>query len=165
MEVVTEHLQAHYAYYIVGALVLLPLVYIGRKYVLPGLLFTLESVIYMTLMHFSVGTLVRVTRWFKENSSMRALREDGVPVDAPEWTTPWLEFWDKTIYDPPWVFYVEIVFCILIVAAVFRYRPLKIRKGRNRKFDDSGGRVDRTKSGRRGNTTTYKYNSGNRGGR
>lgn len=165
MDAVTAHFQDFYGYYIVGALVLLPLLFFTRKYSLPLILFSIESIIYMGLMHVFIGTVVRVTRWFKENSSMRALREDGKPIDAPEWTTPWIAFWDETQYDPQWIYYMEIVFCVLVVIAVFRFRPMKVQRNRERKFDDSGGRIDRKKRGRAGNSGGYRYSAGNRGRR
>jgi hypothetical protein len=165
MEAVTAHFEEFYRYYLVGAIVVIPVLLLTRKYSLPLILFTIESIIYAGLMHFAVGTIVRVTRWFRENSSMRALREDGKPVDAPEWTTPWIEFWNRDLYDPGWIFYMEIVFFVLVLVAVLRYRPMKVQRKRSRKFDDSGGRLDDKKRGRRGNSGGYRYSSGNNRGR
>ena len=77
----------------------------------------------------------------------------------------WIEFWNRDLYDPNWIFYMEIVFFVLVLLAVLRYRPMKVQRKRNRKFDDSGGRIDDKKRGRRGNSSGYRYSSGNRGRR
>ena len=55
-----------------------PLIYLTRKYSVPAILYLVEFVIYACVMHVVMWLLVKVTRWFKEQSSMKALNEDGV---------------------------------------------------------------------------------------
>jgi len=131
MDVVLEHLQEHYLVYVAVLVVALPLVYFTRKWSVPVILYTIEICIYMVIMHTAVFLLVMVTRWFKQESSMKALRPDGTPEDAPTWGTPYFEFWRRELYDPAWIVYVELAFILVIVLLVWRYRPMKIqRKGR-----------------------------------
>lgn len=141
MELVLEHLKANYGLYIVGTMVLLPTIYVTRRWTVPIILFLVELSIYFALMHGVMNLLVAITRWFKENSSMRALREDGKPLDTPEWGTPLLNFWDKTAYDPQWLVYLELSLAAIILFLVWRYRPIKFqRRKTQRQFNNEGGK-------------------------
>ncbi len=156
MEVLVAHFRDYALYYGISLVVLVPLLYATRKYSLPIIFYTLETVIYLGLMHIAVWLLVTVTRWFAENSSMRALREDGRPLDAPEWGTPLLEFWRREAYDPQWLVYVEIVAILLIILLVWKFRPLRIKyKGKRRQFANEG------KPGARGASPNWRdYSKG-----
>ena len=65
-------------------------------------------------------------------------------IEAPGWTTPWLEFWKADQYAPPWVMYLEVVLLIIIIVAVWRYRPLRFNYGRDRRYDDKGKIISKT---------------------
>jgi hypothetical protein len=137
---VIAHLQEHAVLYIVLLVFVVPLLYFTRKYSLPIIFYTLETVIYLCSMHIATWLLVSLVRWFAENSSMKALREDGKPVDAPTWGTPFLNFWDRAAYDPKWLIYLEIALALIIMFLVWRYRPLRIKyKGKKRQFNNEGG--------------------------
>lgn len=139
MDLVVTHLKEFCLYYLIGAVILLPAIFFTRKYSLPILFYTLETAIYLSLMHcvFYIG--VKVIRWFAENSSMKALQEDGKPVDAPDWGTPFLHFWDKEAYNPSWIIYIEIVAAIIIIILVWKFRPLRIKyKPKKRQFANEG---------------------------
>jgi len=138
MDAIVAHFQEFWVYWAVGGVLALPVLFLTRKYSVPLLQYTLESGLYMFFMHVLVGGIVRVASWFKTNSSMRALREDGTPEDAVNWTTPWIEFWDRAQYDPDWVIYLEAVFAVVIVILVAKYRPMKVHNPHKRKYDDKG---------------------------
>jgi len=141
MELVLDHLKEHYGTYVVAALCVLPLLYVTKKWSVPIILYIIEISVYCAVMHTTMFLIVAVTRWFKENSSMRALREDGKPLDTPEWGTPWLEFWNTAAYDPRWVIYIEVALVVIILVLVWRYRPLKIQHRKTkRQFISEGGR-------------------------
>ena len=106
-----------------------------------------NAVLYALIMHVVMWLLVAVTRWFKESSSMRALDKDGIPEDAPEWGTPLVEFWDTTAYDPNWVWKAELVCLVLVLAAMWRYRPMKIQRKPQRGTQEYGKSSARSASG------------------
>jgi len=139
MDLVLTHLKEFYLYYAFGAVIVLPLLYVTRKYSLPIIFYTLETCIYLGLMHCAFFIGVAVTRWFAENSSMKALQEDGKPIDAPDWAIPLVQFWNKEAYNPLWVLYVEIAAVCIIILLVWRYRPLRIKyKPKKRQFANEG---------------------------
>ncbi len=133
MDVVIEHLKEYYILYAIVVVCLLPLLYLTRRYSLPAIFYTVEITIYLCLMHLVVWLVVNLARWFRENSSMKALAEDGRPMDAPTWQTPLLEFWKRDAYDPSWVVWLEVVAVALIVFAVWRYRPMRVKRTRKRR--------------------------------
>ncbi len=134
METIIEHLQDNHKTYIALLVCSLPLIYLTKKYSLPTILYTIETAIYLSLMHLSVWLIVSLTRWFKEESTMRALREDGTLELGPDWGTPLLEFWHTDAYTPFWLMYAEIIFAIAIIVLVWRYRPMKIQKKSQRQI-------------------------------
>lgn len=133
MDAVIEHLKEQYIIYLVGLACAVPVVFFTRKRSVPILLYALECTIYSAIMHILFFVLVKVTRWFKENSSMKALQEDGRPIDAPTWGTPLTDFWKRDLYDPTWVFYAEIVAVVIIIILVIRFRPMKVHRPGRRK--------------------------------
>ena len=128
MEAVLEHLKEYVVGYTIAGVCLIPLLFFTRKWSLPLILFTVETVIYLCIVHIVMHYVVAMAAWFKEQSSMKALQEDGKPSDAPTWGTPLTEFWDKVQYDPEFLIWVELGLAIVIVCMVIRYRPLKVQK-------------------------------------
>ena len=126
------HVQANLTAYVIGCVLALPLIYFTRKWSVPGILYAIEISIYLTIMHIVIHLVVGLAAWFKTNSSIRALNKEGVPVDAVFWTTPMVRFWDKTIYDPQWIAYMELSFILIIVILVLRYRPMRTQKPKPR---------------------------------
>ena len=43
-----------------------------------------------------------------------------------------VRFWDKELYDPQWIVYMECVFMVVIVALVLKYRPMHTQKPKPR---------------------------------
>ena len=156
MDVLLAHVQENAVLYGVGVAFALPLVYLTRKYSVPAILYTVEYTIYACIMHLVVWMLVGATRWFKESSSMRALREDGKPIDTPEWGTPLLNFWDTDAYDPVVIWKVEVACLVVILLLMWRYRPMKIQRKPQRQTQDY-------KSADRPRGKAGSYRAGSRG--
>lgn len=136
MDTIIAHFQEWYTAYAVGAVIAAPIIYLTRRYSLPAILFTIESIIYFAIMHVLIGTIVRVAAWFKANSSMAVVKDrTGGSVD---WVTPWVEFWDKEQYNPQWIIYMEGVFAVVIVYLVLKYRPLRVHNPHKARFDAAG---------------------------
>lgn len=140
MDAVTAHFSEYYLFYIIGAAAVLPVLYLTKKWSVPVIFYILEILVYFGLMHLLVWGVVGITRWFAENSSMNALREDGKPIDAPDWGTPLIEFWQRESYRPGWVFYFEIAAAIIIVILVWRYRPMRVQRRKDRRRSGASGR-------------------------
>ena len=140
MDALIVHLQENAILY--GAIVVCgtPLIYVTRKFSVPTILYALEYSIYAAGMHLAMWCLVSVTRWFKESSSMRALDDAGRPEDAPEWGTPLINFWERTEYDPEWIWKVEVALLVVILLLMWRYRPMKIQRKSKRKTQEYSGK-------------------------
>lgn len=138
MEDLITHFKEYATGYTIGAVCLAPLIYVTRKYSIPLILYLIEFTIYACSIHVVTWCLVGLTRWFKENSSMRALAPDGRPLDAPDWGTPLLEFWDKEAYNPSWIWIAEVVCMIIALALMWRYRPMRIQRKPQRATQEFG---------------------------
>lgn len=124
---VLDHLKEYYGLYIVAVILLGPAIFFTRRWSLPIIFYALETIIYIGCMHVAVGVVTRVARWFKDQSSMKRAF-DTKEFKPPDWTTPWLEFWNKEGYVPQTLFYVEIAFAVLIIFLVWRYRPVRVKR-------------------------------------
>ncbi len=151
MEIVLEHLREYYVLYIITLICLLPVIYVTRKYSVPAVLYTVELSIYLGLMHSAMCGLVAITRWFRESTSMDVLDASGRPIDRPDWSTPWLEFWNLEAYNPSWVVWIEVVLAFIILLLMIRYRPMAIQRAKKkRNFKNEGGAPAYGKPGYRG---------------
>lgn len=138
------HLQEYWGYYAVGAAIVLPLLFMTRKYSMPVIQFALEFVIYSGLFHVFMVVLVYLAKAFKENTQMTWRDEDRVSVP---WNIPLKEFWDYTLYEPGWVFYFEIGVMVLILIAMLKFRPMKTQRKRSRRRRPSSNRPTASASG------------------
>ncbi len=118
-----SHFEANWQIYAIVLVFMIPIIFFTRKWSLPLIFYTIETTIYLVIMHIVVHLFVILVVWFKVNTSMRALREDGNHVDAPDWATPLYDFWNLEAYIPQWIAYVEIAFAVIIILLVFWYRP------------------------------------------
>jgi hypothetical protein len=84
---VLEHLQQHAMAYGAGAVVVLILVYLTRRWSVPIIFYAVELSIYLGVMHALVGGIVRLAAWFKDQSSMKRAF-DLKDLAPPDWTTP-----------------------------------------------------------------------------
>lgn len=152
MDLVLGHLQQYTREYVILGVCTLPILFVTRKYSVPVILYFVEYCIYLFCVHALLYAVLNLARWFKENSSMRALRSDGKPVDAPTWKMPFMEFWDTHAYDPQWMWKIEILIAVFIFIGMWKYRPMKVQSKRVRRFNDTGKK----------RTDFSKYNPKNR---
>ena len=132
MDAVLTHLQTHVAYYVGGAVIVLPVILYFRKWSFPTLLFTIETILYLAAMHLVVAGIVRAGAWFKGETAMEVVAEAQAP---PDWTTPLFEFWRKELYVPETIAYVELGVAAVVILAVIRFRPLRFKRRRKRKSE------------------------------
>lgn len=146
-----EHVQDHYVAYIVGAVVALIVILVFHRYALPPVLKALELTGCVIAMHVVVGTFVRVLSWFKGATQFRGLKQSIEDVD-PGFKTPFFEFWNKDLYEPPWVVYLELGFAAAIVVLILYFRPMvfsgkkkstrvSMRPEKAAKYDREGNRA------------------------
>lgn len=131
-----EHFQEYWSYYAVGGPILAVAIFLTRRYSLPAILYTVEFVAYVSVLHSAIHLAVRLAAWFKNSSSMQAVRPDGLPADAVHWTTPWPRFWELEYYDPSWIVWVEAVLAVMILGIMIRYRPMKVQYKRTYRYKE-----------------------------
>ncbi len=134
---VLAHLQQHAMAYGAGAVVVLILVYLTRRWSRSIIFYADELSIYLGVMHALVGGIVRLAAWFKDQSSMKRAF-DLKDLAPPDWTTPLLTFWDTQGYKPFWILYVEITFALVILYLMYRFRPIRIQRKRTPRYPVSG---------------------------
>ena len=139
MEIVLEHLKENVTMYVFAAVVLLPAIYFTKKWSLPLILYSIEIVLYCTIMHVVMWVLVTCALWFKKSTAMKALEEDGTPVAQPDWATPLVEFWVKEAYSPQAIIWVEVGLLFVIFFLVWRFRPPKVKRKSRRKGTSKQG--------------------------
>ena len=123
MDAVIAHFQACWIYYVTGFVLVVPTLYFTRDFSMPVVQWLLEWVIYATIMHVVVHYFIIFIIWFKMSTTMYFNEK----VD-PGWQTPLAQFWKREDYSPSWLFYMELVFVVLVLLAMFRYRPMKTQK-------------------------------------
>jgi len=69
-----EHVQTYLKFYALGIVIAVPFIYFTRKWTVPLVLYAIEICIYFSIMHALVYVFVGITGWFKNSSSIRALR-------------------------------------------------------------------------------------------
>lgn len=151
------HVVEHKTYYIGGLAVGLPFLYFTRKVTIPLILYLLEMSIYLSIIHGIVHLVVRLTAWFKVNSSMKALRPDGTPAEDVDWATPLVEFWDRDLYTPNWIFYMEACFAVIVVILVLRYRPMSTQRKPKPKYNPDGTPISRKEKKQGTEDYLHKY--------
>jgi hypothetical protein len=130
MDALVQHVSENWVAYAVILACGMPVILIFRKYTIPVIFWTFEWIIYCGLFHVVVNVLVRIIRWFQYNTQMEMREEERVYKD---WATPLIEFWDRKAYSPEWIFWVELVFVVVLLVAMIRYRPMTTQKVKPRK--------------------------------
>ncbi len=115
-----EHFQANWQGYVAVLACLAPLLFFSRKFTFPVLFYCLEIAAYILCLHAFLYGFLGVASWFKESSAMYVQEKIN-----PHWTVPWAGFWKRDLYNPEWVFYLELAAALLIIIAMTRYRPLR----------------------------------------
>src|SRR5690606_5951590 len=75
---VMAHFQENWRIYAGVGVILAPILFWFRKWSVPVLLWTFESLVYMVLFHIIVHYLVAIINWFKFESQMKMLVDDKV---------------------------------------------------------------------------------------
>jgi len=109
----------------IAAIVLVGLLVATRRWISGPIQWTIELAIYAAMFHVVVHYVVRVARWFNLNSQMTWRDQDRVDSG---WATPLVQFWDRTLYSPEWIVYVELGMVLLMVFMMYRIRPMKTQK-------------------------------------
>jgi hypothetical protein len=125
-EPIKEHVMANPAIYGVVAALILIIVYFTRPYSTSIIFYTTEICIYLFSMHTVMHVIVYLTAGFSNQTTMRNVF-DGEARDVATWRTPWINFWDRDIYDPQWIMWFEIVLVIIIIGLVRYFRPMKVQ--------------------------------------
>ena len=132
MEPLVDHFKQYYGYYAMGALCVLPVIILFRRYSVPTIMYAMELCIYMALLHCLTYGVVVFASWFKDQSTMKRAR--GLVGDDynPGWKTPILEFWKRKEYNPEWLFYLEIALLFVVLVLMWKFRPLRARRPRKK---------------------------------
>ncbi|GMW01952.1 MAG: hypothetical protein AMXMBFR84_30880 [Candidatus Hydrogenedentota bacterium] len=125
MESILAHLQSNAVFYIIGAVVAIPIIYFTRPYSISVIQWVVELAIYGTGLHLFVAGLVRVINGFQYETQMKMLADERVNQG---WTTPIYQFWNLEAYNPQWVAYLEAGMLFAIFLLMLRFRPMKVQK-------------------------------------
>jgi hypothetical protein len=132
MESAVAFLQEHGAMLAVLAAILLPLGYVFRKFTVPFLFHTAEFAIYVSVFHVVLHGLVRMFSWFRAETEFRnfdgSLRDDFNPIQTPLFH----QFWNRELYSPEWLFYVELAAVGVMLYLVIVVRPTRFAQPKNK---------------------------------
>ena len=121
------HLQHNGIAYFVGAMVVIPLIVVFRKYSLPFLFHVGEYLVYCALAHVMISGLTRAFSWFRGETSFKNYAGE-LEADFVPFTTPLnLNFWQRELYSPEWLFWFECGVAALLLYVVIFLRPVKFR--------------------------------------
>ena len=128
MNTVIQHVEQNLTIYVIAVALGAPLLYLFRKQTVPVIYHSMEYAIYCGVFHFILGGLLRVSSWFRSETSFRntdgSLAKEFVPFTTPlNW-----HFWEKELYQPQAVFYVEAVAALLILYVVIFIRPTRYKR-------------------------------------
>lgn len=131
MDPIVQHVQENLAMYAVIGVVLLPVAYVFRKQVVPFLYHTAEFLVYCALTHALLGGFTRAASWFREQTTFQnAIEAKRGPTN---WTTPLnFDLWQKELYNPQWLFYVEIALALGLLYVVVAIRPIRHKRNVNK---------------------------------
>lgn len=124
MDAILTHIQDNMVAYIVGAAFILPVLVAFRKYTGPVIFRIIEGCTYFTAVHFGIGLFTRFAWYFKSSSQMQ---NNVAKVMVEPFTTPLnFNFYQKELYNPQWIFWVEVVAIFGILYIITVLRPVSI---------------------------------------
>ena len=127
MDAIIQHLQEHMAIYVVAVVVVLPLLYAFRYWTFPVIFHAVEGVFYFACVHMVIAGLVRFFQYFKSQTEMENALGPGEAQAA--FTTPVnFNFWQKDLYNPEWLFFLEIAAILGIAYVVLKLRPVNYKR-------------------------------------
>jgi hypothetical protein len=154
MDEVIAHVQENLTGYLIVLGCALPIIIIFRKQTFPFIGLCFESALYFSIIHLILAGIVRFFGWFKKESTFERALSDGNPNLQQSFTTPLTEpWWDKTLYHPEGLIYLELAFIVLVIIVTFKYRPLDVG-GKNTYQGKAATQAAKQKAGQR---TCQKY--------
>lgn len=152
MDTIIQHIEQNLAIYVLATAFGAPILYLFRKQTVPVIYHSIEFAIYCGVFHYLFGGLLRVGSWFRSETSFKNM-DGSLAKEFKPFTTPlnW-HFWEKELYQPQAVFYVEAVVALLILYVVVVIRPTRYKRNIYR------GRVEAPKKAKK--TTVSPRNAG-----
>lgn len=115
------------AIYVVAVVVVVPLLYAFRRWTFPVIFHSVEGVFYFVCVHMVIAGMVRFFQYFKSETEMENALGPG--EQALAMTTPVnINFWQKDLYNPEWLFYFEIAVILGIAYVVLKLRPVNYKR-------------------------------------
>jgi hypothetical protein len=128
VESLIAHFREFYGYYIMGVICVLPFIIVFRRVAVPAIMYLVELIVYAALFHCFTYVVVATASWFKDQSTMKRARDLVGDDYNPGWSTPIPDFWNVDAYNPHWLIYFEGVMIFVIIALMWKYRPLRMKR-------------------------------------
>lgn len=133
LDAIVQHVQANLAVYGVAVAVVVPVIFIFRKYTIPFLYHTAEYVIYFGVFHMLFAGLTRAFSWFRVETAFKNY-DGSISKDFHPYTTPVnLDFWKIDQYSPHWLFWFEVSVAAMLLYVVIVVRPTRFNKRNNKR--------------------------------
>lgn len=128
LDTIIQHIEENLAIYVVAVVIVAPLLYLFRKQTVPIIYHSIEFAIYCGVFHFLLGGMLRVGSWFRLETAFKNV-DGSTSKEFTAFTTPlnW-HFWEKELYQPHAVFYVEIAAALMILYVVVFIRPTRYKR-------------------------------------
>lgn len=146
-----QHLQENWVFYAIATIVGGAFLYYTRQYVVPIVFHILEMAVYTFLFHTAVSGVTQFASWYQEEAfieteiSRFATRDRVFGLEAaaepvPQYFTPYVEFWNRELYHPDWLYSMELTVVCFIILAVALFRPLSFSAGPGYRPQGKGSR-------------------------
>lgn len=149
MDAILAHIQDNLTAYIIGAVFILPVLIAFRQYTGPVIFRTLEGCTYFAMFHLCVAGLTRFAWYFKSSSQFEnnAAAEEAM---TPFTTPVNLQFYQKELYSPQWIYWVEVAAILGVIYIVVVLRPVSIsQKNKYKGKTNQAGARGRARSGQK----------------
>ena len=129
MQTMLDHLSQNAIAYAVTLACIVPILYVSRRHTFPLIMQALEWTTYAIVVHFMVGGIVRFFAWFRDASSFKNAGVGTQEEAEGGFSTPLFDhFWDRSYYEPQWLFYVELSILLVVLFLAWKYRPVTWNK-------------------------------------
>ena len=128
MDSLLTDIQANLRAYGLILACVLPFLFLFRRQVMPVLFYGGEMIVYCAVFHVVFHGIVRFFKWFRDESTFHNVDTSGAQIPQTDFHTPLTRFWDRELYMPDFLFWVEMVAFALIIYCVFKYRPINYKK-------------------------------------
>ncbi len=156
MDALIQNLQQNIVMYAILVVAITPILYVFRKWTGPFLFHTFEGVVYASIVHLILSAMLYLFGGFKNATNMDAAGPQG----AVNWKTPLFTPWERELYNPSWIFWVNAVAWIFIIYLVIFVRPAH----RKNKYHGKEGKQGAPKKASSTQSQSgYQYRGGQRG--